>query len=136
MKLRAFPLVALATLSLSGCGAGMAVEAAKYALSEKEKEPAERIAVEQEKSLTEAHGGTLDVPIAWADEKSGVKGSLVLDGPGVDAKGCRKYRQNVILAGQTLLGTVSACPQKDESWVLVDRPKPPKDRKDAKESKD
>ena len=129
MSSRSGLLVVVAALSLAGCGAGAAVQAAKYVFYEKDKEPAERIALEQEKSLSEAHGGVADVPIAWADEKSGIKGALVPDGGDADAKGCRKYRQNVILSGQTLAGSVSACPQKDGAWVLLDRPRPAKDAK-------
>jgi len=100
-------------------GAGLLVRSATRYFDGGESPPPDHIAIAQQQALTEAQGGEPGVPVAWSDDKAGIKGAMVEDA-GADApKGCRSYRQTVILAGETLQGSLAACQQEDGSWKLL-----------------
>ncbi len=109
-------VLAWALFSLNGCmGVGMA---AKSAFGDRELPPAERIAVAQSNVITEAHGGSPGVPIAWSDEKSGIQGVFVMDPAAGAPEGCHRFQQTIILAGEALQGQAVACVQKNGSWKV------------------
>ncbi len=85
----------------------------------KKKSPAERIAAGQGEAISAVHGGSPETPIAWSDTKSGIQGAFLLDPNGDTPEGCHKYRQTIIIGGETLQGQIAACLQKDGSWKLA-----------------
>jgi surface antigen len=82
----------------------------------KKKSPAERIAAGQEEAISAVHGGSPETPIVWSDVKSGIRGAFLPDQNGDTPEDCHKYRQTIIIGGQTLQGEIVACLQKDGSW--------------------
>jgi hypothetical protein len=101
--------VGLLALSLGGCGAGLL---AKGILGNKNKDGATIVAA-QEEAITAAHGGALNVPIAWTDRKTGVGGILQRTG---DVAGCGKFSQAFTIGNETVRGTITACPDVNGSW--------------------
>jgi surface antigen len=117
MQRSAMVIVILLPVALTGC-LGLATKGASQLFGEKQKPPAERIAAAQQAAIAEVHGGSPGTPIAWADDKSGIQGTLMPEVASDGAHGCRHYQETVILAGETLRGRVAACPQSDGSWKL------------------
>jgi len=113
-----------AAAGLSGCigagmGTGLLIRTAGNYIGSKETPPSDRIRDAQEQALTEAQGGSPGIPVAWSDDKTGLKGTMVEDGGADVPNGCRRYQQTVILAGEALQGSLAACHQEDGSWKLL-----------------
>jgi len=79
----------------------------------------ERIAAQQSKAISAAHGGAVGTPITWRDARSGLEGTLLLQADGSAPAGCHEFRQTTMLAGQSLEGRVVACQLSDGSWKLA-----------------
>jgi surface antigen len=100
-------------------GVGLLARPAMGLSSARQDPPGSRIAAAQEQALAQAHGGGPDIPVAWSDAKAGIEGTLHQEGSAEHADGCRRYRQTVILTGETLQGTAIACPRQDGAWKLL-----------------
>jgi len=108
-------------LLLNGCvGAAMHLVRSSRTRSQDGKPSAERIADAQIQAISGAQGGGPDTPIAWSEPKSGLQGMLVQEAGPAGSDGCHRYRQTIILNGQTLRGQLIACAQPSGSWTLHD----------------
>jgi surface antigen len=115
--------VVLLALGLNGCmGVGMLARGGTRAMLGKGDEPpAKRVAAAQAAAIAAVRGGSPGIPIVWSDAKSGLQGALLPEA-GDEAGVCRRYRQTLIVAGETLEGRLVACAQANGTWRLSGEP--------------
>jgi surface antigen len=122
-------LLAIAiAVGLSGCmsgGDGSGGKHGKQGSGQKRDEMAsvaDEIKAAQEQAIAAAQGGKPGAPISWTEKKSGLSGTILYDPTVALTYSCRMFKQTLVLNGENITGSLTACPQGDGRWKLAPHP--------------